>query len=85
MDKRGLFANGQDYKIYGTTDKAKIVVKKGSVLNKAFLTKDANDAYAVLPPNADKEVTISHKTPAGESVSYTDAGPSGYLTWDIPN
>jgi hypothetical protein len=69
---RGLFANGPDYKFYGTKDKAKIDIKQGSMLHKMFLT--GNDNTFTGGPK-----TITNAG-TGTPVEYT-GGITGYPDW----
>jgi hypothetical protein len=76
--QRGLFANGDGYKFYGTTNEAKIVIKAGSVLNKMFLTSGATDAANFIGSDA-SDTTITN-TGTGTAVEYVDP-ITGYSSW----
>jgi hypothetical protein len=92
--KKGLFANGNRYKFYGTADAksggqnpgspaAKIIVKAGSVLHKAFLTNEEDD-LGMFIGNDDSDVTIINLGKDGAVPEEYEHGISGYLNWDIP-
>jgi hypothetical protein len=91
--KPGLFANGADYKFYGTASasggqnvgspKATIIVKPGSTLHRAFLTPGGTDMTALISAEAG-DIVITNRGTGGQ-IFYTDAGGIyGYLNWNIP-
>jgi hypothetical protein len=96
---KGLFANGTDYKFYGTSGSsggvntseptATIVIKPGSTLHKLFLTANGTDAttFITVDANATSNKTITNKgnTDNASLEEYgTNTGIKGYLNWDIP-
>jgi hypothetical protein len=92
--KKGLFANGNSFRFYGTAETsggqnpgnpaAKIIVKQGSVLHKAFLS-DNPVAMGQIIENGSGDVFIINLGDAN-SVSPTqyEGSISGYLNWNIP-
>jgi hypothetical protein len=94
---KGLFANGADYKFYGTkgssggentaTPTAKIVIKPGSTLHQMFLTANGTDANTFITNTTSADITIENKgdTAGATLTEYeTGTGISGYRNWDIP-
>jgi hypothetical protein len=81
-NNKGLFANGKDYKFYGTTTAAKIIVKSGSTLHKAFLIATDENSFPsagfITAPN-NSNITITNKG-TGSGVDYTNA-VRGYPDW----
>jgi hypothetical protein len=72
--QRGLFANGDGYKFYGTTS-AKINIEVGSVLHKMFLTPGATDAANFI--TGTKTITNAG---TGSAVQYVGS-ITGYPEW----
>jgi hypothetical protein len=85
MGNRGLFANGTTYKFYGTST-AKIIVKKDSVLHKAFLTSDGTDIGILLKGKDGGNSAVTGTTNSGDPARYPDP-TSGqierYPTWTV--
>jgi hypothetical protein len=91
--RKGLFANGADYKFYGTKDSsggehtATIVIMPGSTLHQLFLTAGETDAETYIINNTDEAITIENKG-GGEEIDEetyeTGTDISGYLNWSIP-
>jgi hypothetical protein len=82
-DKKGLFANGKDYKIYATTDQAEIAVNEGSVLHKAFLTPGGTDLEETIAGAKTLKVTGESEM---NSKKYPDDSASsvlGYFDWNL--
>jgi hypothetical protein len=85
--KKGLFANGAEYKIYGTTNKAKLVVKTGSALHSVLVTGSEEDAAKVVE-DEEAAVTITLKAEKGgtSTAGYPDEdGVIGYFDWTLPD
>jgi hypothetical protein len=78
----GLFANGDNYKFYGTTDKAQIDIMPGSVLHKMFLTLGAKDTGNFIDTTSLK-IEIKNKG-SGAAEAYTN-NITGYSTWTREN
>jgi hypothetical protein len=92
-DKKGLFANGEGYKFYGTVASsgghnpgnpaATIVIKGGSTLHKMFLTANGTDKTNFITAEANTDITIANKGGTDTGVLYEN-GITGYLDWEIP-
>jgi hypothetical protein len=95
--KKGLFANGVDYKFYGTkgasggqntaTPTATIVIKPGSTLHKLFLTANGTDATNFITANGSGDITIENKgsSDGASEIEYeSGTGIKGYMNWNIP-
>jgi hypothetical protein len=77
---QGLFANG-DFRFYGTTNEAKIIVKQGSKLHKYFLTGSIGDANTTV--DGEKTVTNNDDFNSATEVEYATTGIQGKAAWKI--
>ncbi|MDR1908900.1 MAG: hypothetical protein LBQ35_03175 [Spirochaetaceae bacterium] len=79
---KGLFANGDNYKFYGTPETT-ITVRPGSTLDKVFLTSGTvSDDTRVITAAANNTITITGSN-TGNPVIYV-ADVKGHLAWTIP-
>jgi hypothetical protein len=94
LGKPGLFANGADYKFYGTASAsggqniafpmATIIIKPGSTLHRALLTPGDTDMAALISAESGDIVITNQGTGTPEHYGDSEAGIYGYLNWKIP-
>jgi hypothetical protein len=88
-DGATLFPNDTDddkYDFFGTSSQAKIVIQKGGVLSKGFLTAVDDDAAKFLKNTGTSSVTIQNNKSGGSGASGTyTTSISGTQNWDVPD
>jgi hypothetical protein len=82
-DLKGLFAQGESFKFYGTVSPAtKIIIKPGNSIHKQLLNAGATDATNFITNSGSSNIEITAGD-TGDDVIYTGT-IKGKLSWDIP-